>query len=91
MRAAKKSIAQGDDKDHEINDPEGLIRFKTGVLPVGYDSFEDKRASRWPGPVVVVIVIVALIFIAIVAWFVAHEPPPQNTPQQNANGSEIRR
>ncbi|HKY05835.1 MAG TPA: hypothetical protein VJQ56_13145 [Blastocatellia bacterium] len=89
LRAAKKSAKQGEERAREIEDPQGLIRFKTGVLPAGFASLEEKRASRWPGPVVVVIVIVAIIFIAIITWFVAHEPLPENTPQQN--GSEIRR
>ncbi len=89
LRAAKRSAQEGDNKEREIEDPHGLIRFNTGILPAGFASLEEKRASRWPGPVVIVIVIVAIIFIAIITWFVAHEPLPENTPQQN--GSEIRR
>ena len=53
----------------------GLIKFETGKLPAEFASFKEKRKSNRPGTVVIVIAALGLIFIAIIAWFIAHEPP----------------
>lgn len=36
---------------------------------------DDISLFARPAPIVTVIVIFALIFICIIAWFIAHEPP----------------
>lgn len=55
--------------------PQGVIRFETGRLPSEFISYQEKRESNLPGKVVIVIVTLALIFIALIAWFIANEPP----------------
>jgi hypothetical protein len=55
--------------------PSGVIQFQTGKLPTEFASFREKRESNRPGAVLIVIVTLALVFIALIAWFIAHEPP----------------
>jgi hypothetical protein len=55
--------------------PPGVIRFETGKLPTEFAEFDRKRESNLPGRVVVTIVALSLILIAVIAWFIAHEPP----------------
>ncbi len=60
---------------HETSPSRGIIKFETGKLPAEFASFKEKRKSNRPGGVVILIAALALIFIAIIAWFIAHEPP----------------
>ncbi|HVF88628.1 MAG TPA: hypothetical protein VNH22_01090 [Blastocatellia bacterium] len=55
--------------------PSGVIKFETGKLPSEFAGYQDKRTSNRPATVVMVIIAAAFIFIAIIAWLVAHEPP----------------
>ncbi|HKG22633.1 MAG TPA: hypothetical protein VKC34_12095 [Blastocatellia bacterium] len=55
--------------------PSGVIKFETGKLPSEFAGYQEKRESDRPAAVLIVIVAAALIFIAIIAWLVAHEPP----------------
>jgi len=43
-------------------------------LPVGLSEVKDSPEGVWPDRVVLVIVALALLFIAVVAWLIAHEP-----------------
>ena len=55
---------------------EGVMRPDTGALRVPTDLEEqDTGSSILPNKVVLVITLLALLFIAIIAWFVAHMPP----------------
>ena len=56
--------------------PGGVMRPDTGALRVPTD-LEDENvgSSILPNKVVLVITLLALLFIAIIAWFVAHMPP----------------
>ena len=55
--------------------PSGVIRFETGKLPSEFAGYNQKRESNRPGRVVIVIAALAVVFIAIIAWFIAQEPP----------------
>jgi hypothetical protein len=53
----------------------GVMRPDTGALRVPSDiNDEGKSSSILPNKVVLVITLLALLFIAIIAWFVAHIP-----------------
>ena len=53
----------------------GVMRPDTGALRVPSDlNDEDRGSSILPNKVVLVIALLALLFIAIIAWFVAHMP-----------------
>ena len=54
---------------------EGVMRPDTGALRVPADlEEEDAGSSILPNKVVLVITLLALLFITIIAWFVAHMP-----------------
>ena len=55
--------------------PSGVIKFETGKLPSEFAGYQEKRESNRPATIVIVIIAAAFIFISIIAWFVAHEPP----------------
>ncbi|HZS06820.1 MAG TPA: hypothetical protein VFD58_18435 [Blastocatellia bacterium] len=54
---------------------DGIIRLKNTRLHVSSDLLESGRdaSSQGTDKVVIVIVVCSLIFIGIIAWFVAHE------------------
>ena len=55
---------------------DGVIRPDTGALRIPSDlNDEDRGSSILPNKVVLVITLLALLFITIIAWFVAHMPP----------------
>ena len=73
VREAKVRTAAGSESSPKI---EGVMRPDTGALRVPTDlEEEDTGSSILPNKVVLVITLLALLFIAIIAWFVAHMPP----------------
>lgn len=46
-------------------------------LPASLSNIEDKAMAVDPTKIVLVIVVFALIFIALITWFIANEPPRQ--------------
>src|SRR5438128_6983191 len=72
----------------------GIIRPETGMLhlPSGLVEPGEHRLIKRPSPVVMVIVGLALVFIAIITWFVAHEPPHETKSRVPGEiGGELRR
>lgn len=65
-------------KPIEIERPtaNGIARSETGslTLPADYSPPKDIEPQKNDGRVVIVITILSIIFIAIIAWFVANEP-----------------
>lgn len=53
----------------------GIIR--DDINQVNLSDIEDKAIAVDPTKVVIVIAVFALIFIAIITWFIANEPPRQ--------------
>ncbi|HYE74175.1 MAG TPA: hypothetical protein VEF04_12630 [Blastocatellia bacterium] len=46
--------------------------FQAPPLPTGMAEMSENNHSLWPHPIFFVIVIGALVFIAIIAWLIAH-------------------
>ena len=74
------------------NNSAGIIRPNTGTLhlPPGLVEPNARRSFERPGRAMLIITGLALIFIAIIAWFVAHEPPKERAAPNEA-GSEMRK
>ncbi len=58
------------------NHSSGIIRPSTGMLhlPAGLTESSERQSFQLPGRVMLIITGLALVFIIIIAWFVAHEP-----------------
>ncbi len=72
----------------------GIIRPNTGLLhlPSGLTESSERQRFQLPGRVMLIIVSLALIFIIVIAWFVAHEPPKDPKGHAaNEAGSEVRK
>jgi hypothetical protein len=61
------------------NHSAGVIRPNTGMLrlPSDFTESNERRLVQLPGRVMLIITALALIFIILIAWFVAHEPPQE--------------
>jgi hypothetical protein len=71
-----RKLSPPDERQNEHHqDSDGIIRPRTGRLHLSSDLIEsggglsDERTDK----VVIVVVALALIFIGLIAWFVAHE------------------
>lgn len=76
------------------NTNSGIIRPNTGMLrlPSGLTESNAGQSFQRPGRAMLIIVGLALIFIILIAWFVAHEPPKETKGHAaNEAGSEIRK
>ena len=64
---------------HEASNNAGVIRPDTGqlALPAGLDDIGEGQQSNQSSNVVLIIVALALIWIAIIAYFVARMPDPK--------------
>jgi hypothetical protein len=54
--------------------PDGA--YQPPPLPSGVAEFSENGQSAWPHPIFFIIVGAAAVFIAAVAWLVAHSPAP---------------
>jgi len=55
----------------------GILRQNTGVLRLPdalVEASDAQSANLLPGPIMITISIIAIIFISIIAWFVARMP-----------------
>lgn len=100
-RRAREAVSGGDARLTTPQTPtevrhtnSGIIRPNTGLLhlPSGLTESPDRQRFQLPGRVMLIITGLALIFIIVIAWFVAHEPPKETKGQAaNEAGSEIRK
>ncbi|MEW6208186.1 MAG: hypothetical protein AB1631_07450 [Acidobacteriota bacterium] len=67
----------------------GISRSETGslTLPVDYSPPRTVESAENSGRVVIVITILSIIFIAIIAWFVANEPA-SNAPAEKDKSAQ---
>ena len=71
----------------------GILRPNTGMLrlPSGLTESSERQASQLPGRVMLIIISLAIVFIIVIAWFVAHEPPKETKGHTaNGTGAEVR-
>ena len=75
--AVKGGLHRSGRRNRPIQPPPvpGVMRPDTGTLRLPSDLEEETHDSLLPDGVVLVIVLFWLLFIAIIAWFVAHMPP----------------